>query len=191
MRLTIGPTVGPQARRGVTMPPERMGGIKRLGGEIADKAFERLLAAGSRQPRALDVMRNVEVRVVAPVDAGRPVLDPLPVSTIGQKPVRQLGLQPVDGDRTFQYPDAEDDHPIGRPVHAQPGRVDWRHALAVAHFSLPGFFRVITLSCAHKKLFARTIGQINLRPSAIDCPAMAKETFRDLLLLSPRCPQTI
>ena len=122
--------------------PERMGGIERLGGEIADKAFERLLAAGSRQPRALDVMRNVEVRVVAPVDAGRRVLDPLPVSTIGQKPVRQLGLQPVDVDRSFQYPDAEDDHQIGWPVHAQPRRVDRRHALGLSARDSPNLFRV-------------------------------------------------
>ena len=48
--------------------PERMVEIERLGGEVADEALERLLAAASRQPHALDVVGDVEMRVVAPVD---------------------------------------------------------------------------------------------------------------------------
>ena len=47
--------------------PERMVGIERLGGEFADEALERLLAAASRQAHPLDVVGEVEIRVVAPV----------------------------------------------------------------------------------------------------------------------------
>jgi hypothetical protein len=41
--------------------------IERLGGEVADEALERLFAAASRQPHLLDVVGEVEMRVVAPV----------------------------------------------------------------------------------------------------------------------------
>ena len=44
--------------------PERMVEIERLGGEVADEALERLFAAASRQPHALDVVGEVEMRVV-------------------------------------------------------------------------------------------------------------------------------
>ena len=73
--------------------------------------------------------------------------------------------------RPLEDPELDDHHRIGRPVHPQPRRVDRRHALAVAHFSLPGPARKRLLAC----LF-------NLRRCGIECRTMTQETFCKLLL---------
>ena len=119
--------------------PEWMVGIERLRGELADEALERRLVAAPRQVDPFDVVGEIEVRVVAPEDAGGRVIDLLPIAPIAQQPIRDLLLDLVESDRPLKYPHADDHHRIGRPVHAQPGRVDRRHALVVAHLPLLSF----------------------------------------------------
>ena len=76
--------------------PERMVGIERLGGEFADEALERVLAAASRQADAADVVREVEIRVVAPEDAGGRALDQLAIAAVAEKALDDLGLDPLE-----------------------------------------------------------------------------------------------
>src|SRR5208282_3135242 len=65
-------------------------------------------------------------------------LDLLAIAPIGEVPLGELILEPVERDRAFEHPDGDDHHDVLRPVHAQPGRVDRRHTFAVGHFFLRG-----------------------------------------------------
>ncbi len=71
-----------------------MVGIERVGGEFADEALERMLAAASRQANAADMVAEVEVGVVAPEDAGGRALDQLTIAAIAEKALGDLGLDP-------------------------------------------------------------------------------------------------
>jgi len=128
--------------------------IERLRGEIADEALELRLAATSRQFHPLDVVGEIEIRVVPPVDAGRRIFDLLAIAPVAHVPVGDLFLDLVERDRPLEDPDGDDHHRIGRPIHAEPGRIDRRHALAAAHFSLPRLFSTIARFGARKKPLA-------------------------------------
>ena len=64
--------------------PERMVGIERLGGELADEAFERMLAAAPRQADMSDMMTEVEIGVIAPKERGGRALDHLTIATVAE-----------------------------------------------------------------------------------------------------------
>ncbi len=83
-----------QARRG---PP---GGRARFP-ERAHEALEPLLAAASGQLRPLHLTSEIEVRIVAPVDAGRRILDLLTIAPIAHDPVSDLLLDVVEPDRSL------------------------------------------------------------------------------------------
>ena len=117
--------------------PERMVGIERLGGEFAGEAFECMFAAAPRQADTSDMMAEVEIGVVAPKDRGGRALDHLTIATVAEQAFDDLGLDPLDVDRPFQHPDADDHHQVVGTVHTQPRRVDRGHALPTAHRFLP------------------------------------------------------
>ena len=103
--------------------PQRTIWIEGLGRELADELLERLLVAASRQPHASDVMPDVEILVIAPVEAGRRQLHLLAITPVAQQSIGDLLLDPVERDRTLQQPYGHDHHEIGRTVHPQPSRV--------------------------------------------------------------------
>ncbi len=84
--------------------PERVVGIEPLGGEVADEALERLLAAASRQPCPLHMVGEIEIVVVAPIDAGRRILDLLAKAPVAQQPLGDLFLDLFGRDGPLEQP---------------------------------------------------------------------------------------
>src|SRR5208337_5063977 len=75
--------------------PQRMVGVEGFGRKLTNEALERVFIAASRQPHALDVMGEVEFRVVASEDTGWRILDLLAITSVAQQPLSDLFLDLV------------------------------------------------------------------------------------------------
>ena len=134
--------------------PERSMRIERLAGQIRDELLQRLFAAPPRQARAMDMAREVELRVVAPIGDAGADLDALAETSMRRQSLAELRLQPLQRDRPLEHQDADDHHQIVRPIHPQPRQIDRRHAFAATHDRLPpetGRALILT-SCLRAKM---------------------------------------
>ena len=113
--------------------PQRVIGVERSCGELADQALQRGLVAAAGKTHAAEVTLEVEMRILAPISAAGDELDALTKTRIGGEPLADLTLQPVEIDRSLVQVDADDHHQIGRPLHAQPCQIHGRHAFTTTH----------------------------------------------------------
>ena len=111
--------------------PQRMQRVERRRGEVGDESLQLSLVGGARQTDEFDVPGDVELRIVAPPSTGRSRFRPLPKSRKGQQPVGENVFEPGHVDWLRQDQDPHNDHEVGRPAHAQPGRIDGGHTFAI------------------------------------------------------------
>ena len=117
--------------------PKGMTGVERAHREFANEPLQLRLAARPGQARASQVARDVEARVLAPMQSAR--VDNAAETVVGEQPRRKRALQPFEIDRFAQHDHPDDHHVVVRPVHSQPGDVHRRHARIFRHGSLPLF----------------------------------------------------
>ena len=113
--------------------PQRVIGVERSCGKLADQALQSGLAAAAGKTHAAEVAREVEMRILAPVGAAGDEFDALTKTRMGGEPLAKLALQSVEIDRPPVQVDADDHHQIGRPLHAQPRQIHRRHAFTAIH----------------------------------------------------------
>lgn len=134
--------------------------------------FEFVTPARCGQADAFDVVRNIEIGIVAPPGARQAGFDALAETAIDQKSLRQGSLEPVDIHGAGQHQQADDHHPVGWPIQAQPRRVHRVHALTVCHVELSssparGERRNVGARSAARLLYEASVVQPITR---VDCP---------------------
>jgi hypothetical protein len=116
--------------------PQRPLRIECLARQLGDQLLQFPRAALAGQADADEVAVQIEVLVLLPPGAGGvldhagPELEERQQVLLQDIAQARLVARPVDDD------DADDHHQVARRVHAQPRRVDRRHAFAMGHLFL-------------------------------------------------------
>ena len=112
--------------------PEWLGMIKWRGRQFADKFFKLGLVGRAWQGGDSDMPIEIEIGIGFPVGTGRRIDCLLPEAAIGEEAFAEqlLDLSVNEGPGKRQH--AGDHHQVGRPLHAQPGRIHLGHGLALA-----------------------------------------------------------
>ncbi|RDI55111.1 hypothetical protein DES45_11055 [Microvirga subterranea] len=111
--------------------PQRPVRIERACGLLRHETLQLVLAARIREPRARDVARDIETRVVDPIRRAGAALDPLPEAVEPQKAGADDALEEIEIDGRLKLENADDLHEVVGPIHAQPRRIHCRHAFGV------------------------------------------------------------
>ena len=113
--------------------PQGAAWIERLHGQFPHAVLQRALHAvafAAGQLLAQHMRSDVEVAVLHPGGARRVFHHPLTKARILQQALLHAFAQHLPGDAGRQGPHAVDHHQVAAGVHAQPGRIDFAHALA-------------------------------------------------------------
>ena len=113
--------------------PKRVRAVERSPREFGYEALQLGFAGPARKARPLDVVRDVEMRIVTPVKAVRPSLDSLAEAAVSKNSIGERRFQPFDVHRPGEDQHADNDHQVGWPIHAQPRDVHRVHTFAVRH----------------------------------------------------------
>src|SRR5207249_8764363 len=110
--------------------PQRLGGVERGAHQLADEVAQGLVSPGRGKRDVADVVADVEMRVVLPVeDAGSQAGadNALVESPKGGKAFVEQRAQPLEVDIAVECQYTRHHHQVGRVLHPQPRRIDARH----------------------------------------------------------------